>query len=541
MLHHSPLLSTIAVGLVAAFLLGYLGQRMRLSPIIGYLVAGLLIGPYTPGFVGDVDLANQLSEIGVILLMFGVGLHFSLRELLDVRRIALPGALVQMSVATALGTGLGLVLGWGLSGSLLFGLALSVASTVVMLKALEQRQMLDTRAGHIAVGWLIVEDLAMVVALVVVPVLAVDDVSVGEVSVNLAITVVKVAVFATLMIVVGRRVIPWGLARVADTGSRELFTLGVLALGLGVAVGAASLFDVSFALGAFFAGMVLRESNLAHRAAADSLPLRDAFAVIFFLAVGMLVDPRVVLDQPLALAATVVVIVVGKLAIAYVLMRALKYSRSMSLAVAASLAQIGEFSFILVTLGADLELLSPSAQSLVLAGAIVSIAVNPLLFSWASRSYRANDESGDHAAATVMSEATGHVLVVGFGRVGARVAAGLWAHHVDVVMIDDDEGRVDEIRALGHEAVLGNAARAKVLRAAGGADARSVLIAIPDPLNAGAVASRARKVAPDATIMARGHRETDVEYLEAQGADRVVIGVHEVADLMITSSLPRTP
>ncbi|NTV40402.1 MAG: hypothetical protein HGA51_10690, partial [Demequinaceae bacterium] len=293
------------------------------------------------------------------------------------------------------------------------------------------------------------------------------------------------------------------------------------------------------ALGAFFAGMVLRESDLAHRAAEDSLPLRDAFAVLFFLAVGMLVDPRVAIERPLALAATVAVIVLGKLVIAYVIVRALKYSRAMALAVAASLAQIGEFSFILVTLGAEYKLMPADAQSLVLAGAIVSIAINPLLFAWATRSYRAREDELDASVAPVASAAEGHVIVVGFGRVGARVAAGLWQRGDDVVVIDDDETRVESIRALGHEAVLGNAARTKVLRAAGAASARAVLIAIPDPLNAGAVAASAKAVAPAAIVTARGHRDSDVAYLKGQGADRVIVGVHEVADLMVSSSAPQ--
>ncbi|MDN4483150.1 YbaL family putative K(+) efflux transporter [Demequina lignilytica] len=533
MLHHAPLITTIAVGLVGAFILGFIAQKLRLSPIVGYLAAGLLIGPHTPGYVGDVELATQLSEIGVILLMFGVGLHFSFRELLAVRKIALPGAIAQMTLATALGTGLGLWLGWGISGALLFGLALSVASTVVMLRALEERQMLDTRAGHIAVGWLIVEDLAMVIALVVVPVLAGTDgdLSLGALAGELAMTVLRVAAFVMLMLVVGRRVIPWALARVAHTGSRELFTLGVLAIGLGVAVGAAWLFEVSFALGAFFAGMILRESDLAHRAAEDSLPLRDAFAVLFFVAVGMLVDPAIVVEHPWALLATVAIIVAGKAVVAFALVRAMRYSRSMALMVAASLAQIGEFSFILVTLGADLEVMPQSAQDLVLAGAIISIVLNPVLFAWASRVYaRANPEDADDAP--IHAEATGHVIVVGYGRVGRRVARTLWERDVPVVVIDDDETRVEAIRELGHEAVLGNAARTKVLRAAGIADARAVVIGIPDPLNAGAVVAAARGLSLDVEIVARGHGSRDVGYLSAQGATEVLVGVHEVADLM---------
>ncbi|WP_296666313.1 YbaL family putative K(+) efflux transporter [Demequina sp.] len=532
MLHHAPLIMTIAVGLVAAFILGFLAQKLRLSPIVGYVAAGLLIGPYTPGYVGDVDLAQQLSEIGVILLMFGVGLHFSFRELLAVRKIALPGALAQMTLATVLGTGLGYLLGWGTAGSLLFGLALSVASTVVMLRALEERQLLDTRAGHIAIGWLVVEDLAMVIALVVVPVLAGGDATPGELAGELAITLLRVGAFVALMLVVGRRVIPWALARVADTGSRELFTLGVLAIGLGVAVGAAWLFEVSFALGAFFAGMILRESDLSHRAAEDSLPLRDAFAVLFFVAVGMLVDPGIVLRQPVALLATVAIIVGGKFLVAFGLVRAMRYSRSMALVVAASLAQIGEFSFILVTLGAELEVLHQDAQDLVLAGAIISIILNPLLFAWVSRIY-ARKNPGEVDDAPVTSTVTGHVIVVGYGRVGARIAEGLWGRGMPVVVIDDDETRVTAIREDGHEAILGNAARAKVLRAAGIEAARAVLVGVPDPLNAGAVVAKARALAPEVDIVARGHRDTDVAYLEEQGASRVIVGVYEVADLMV--------
>ncbi|WP_061964192.1 YbaL family putative K(+) efflux transporter [Demequina aurantiaca] len=530
MLHHAPLLTTIAAGLGAAFILGLIAQKLRLSPIVGYLAAGMAIGPFTPGFVGDPEIAMQLSEIGVILLMFGVGLHFSFKELLAVRKVALPGALIQMLVASAAGTGLGLFLGWSLGAALLFGLALSVASTVVMLRALEDRQLLDTRAGHIAIGWLIVEDLAMVIALVIIPVVAADAVGPLELTKELAITGLKVGAFVALMVVVGRRVIPWLLAKVADTGSRELFTLAVLALGIGVAVGAAWMFDVSFALGAFFAGMILRESELSQRAAEDSLPLRDAFAVLFFVSVGMLVDPAVFIEQPLALLATVLVIVGGKFAIAYLVVRVLKYSRRMSLVVAASLAQIGEFSFILVTLGTEYEILPGDAGDLVLAGAIVSIVINPFLFAWASRAYRAS-EADD--AAPREYEGRGHVIVVGFGRVGSRVAAGLWERDIPVVVVDDNENRVKVMRDEGREAILGNGVRSKVLHAAGIDEARMVVVAIPDPLNAGAVVSKARALRPEAVILARGHRDVDIAYLTELGASQVLVGVHEVADLIV--------
>ncbi|MDE0573489.1 Kef family K(+) transporter [Demequina sp. B12] len=548
MLHHAPLLTTMAVGLVLAFVFGFLAQKMRLSPIVGYLAAGLLIGPYTPGFVGDTDVAYELSEIGVILLMFGVGLHFSFKDLLAVKKVAIPGAVLQMTAATALGTGVGLWLDWGLGASLLFGLALSVASTVVMLRALEDKQLLDTRAGHIAVGWLIVEDLAMVIALVVIPVLAVDANSPGAIVGELAWTILRVAIFVALMLIVGKRVIPWLLARVADTGSRELFTLSVLAIGMGVAVGAAWLFEVSFALGAFFAGMIMRESDLSHRAAEDSLPLRDAFAVLFFVSVGMLVDWRIVLEAPVALLVTTLVIVVGKTVVAFGLVRIMKYSRRMSLVVAVSLAQIGEFSFILVTLGGEYEILPQDAQDLVLGGAILSIMLNPLLFAWAGRFYRdahdpdlpGGDVEGDADAVQAYSGPE-HVMVVGFGRVGTRVATTLWQEGVPTVVVADDENVVKALREDGQQAILGNAVRSKVLKAAGLEQATTVLVAIHDPLNAGAIVSKIKKLSPDTRVIARGHGDTDVAYLEELGADRVLVGVYEVADLMATDVMSDTP
>ncbi|WNM26420.1 YbaL family putative K(+) efflux transporter [Demequina capsici] len=539
MLDHAPLLVTISAGLVAAFVLGFAAQKIKLSPIVGYLAAGLLIGENTPGFRADPDLAQQLSEIGVILLMFGVGLHFSLKDLLSVKKVAIPGAVVQMTLATALGTFLGHWLGWGWGPSLLFGLALSVASTVVMLRALEDRGLLDTRAGHIAIGWLIVEDLAMVVALVVIPVVGGSGTtSFGDLAGELAVTILKVALFVAVMIVFGRRVIPWILARTADTGSRELFTLGVLALSLGVAVGAAAVFGVSFALGAFFAGTILKESELAHRAAEDSQPLRDTFAVLFFVSVGMLVDPAIAVHRPVALIATVLAIVVGKGVGAYALVRLMKYSKSMSLVIAASLAQIGEFSFILVALGAEYDILPGDAQDLVLAGAILSIVVNPALFAWASRSYvaKVTDDRTTGETGPIAYVGEDHTVVVTFGRVGRRIASGLWARGMPAVVISDDEDHVREIREAGHEAILGNAVRSKVLHAASIETAHTVLVGIPDPIQAGAVVAKIRRLAPTTTIVARGHRQVDVDYLTEMGADRVYVGVHEIADLMVASA-----
>ncbi|WP_084127364.1 YbaL family putative K(+) efflux transporter [Demequina sp. NBRC 110054] len=544
MLHHAPLLLTIAAGLVVAFVLGFAAQKVKLSPIVGYLAAGIIIGPYTPGYTGDVEIATQLSEIGVILLMFGVGLHFSLGDLLSVKKVAIPGAVVQMTLATALGTMLGHYLGWGWGPSLLFGLALSVASTVVMLRGLEDRGLLDTRAGHIAIGWLIVEDLAMVVALVVIPVVGGGDASGAELAQELAWTALKVGAFIAIMVLFGRRAIPWILARTADTGSRELFTLGVLALSLGVAVGAAAVFEVSFALGAFFAGTILKESELAHRAGEDSQPLRDTFAVLFFVSVGMLVDPAIVIERPISFVGTVLAIVVGKGLGAYALVRLMKYSKSMSLVIAAALAQIGEFSFILVTLGAEYDILSEDAQNLILAGAIVSIVINPALFAWASRSYVAkvtdDQASGETGPITYVGE--GHTIVVTYGRVGRRIAAGLWARGLPAVVISDDEDHVHEIREAGHEAILGNAVRSKVLRAAGIERAHTVLVGVPDPIQAGAVVAKIRRLAPDTTVIARGHRQVDIDYLMEMGASRVYVGVHEISDLMVAAAVdPEEP
>ena len=435
--HHTPLIAILVAGFVAAFLMGAIAQRLRVSPLAGYLFAGILIGPFTPGFVADQDLASQLAEIGVILLMFGVGLHFSFRDLVSVSRIAVPGAIVQIAVATLLGMGLAHVLGWTLVAGFVFGLALSVASTVVLLRALESRKLLETERGRIAVGWLIVEDLAMVLALVLLPALAEflrsPDVDAGGVPAlgslwtTLGLTLAKVAAFVTVMLVVGRRVIPEALHWAAHTGSRELFRLAVLAIALGVAFGATALFDVSFALGAFFAGMILGETRLSKRAAEETLPLRDAFAVLFFVSAGMLFDPRVMLEQPLALAATVTIIVVGKSAAAYVIMRAFGHASGKALTVSASLAQIGEFSFILAGLGVALGLLPAEARDLILAGAIFSILLHPLLFGLAEkhgRTPQAAKNEADQTAASV-DRSRGNIILIGYGRVGQLVGAGL--------------------------------------------------------------------------------------------------------------------
>lgn len=556
-MHAAPLLTLMAAGLVSAFALGLIAKAFRLPPIAGYLLAGILIGPYTPGYSGDTDMASQLAEIGVILLMFGVGLHFNFRELVAVGRIAVPGAIAQMVVATGLGYGLGWMLGWSPGASLLFGLALSVASTVVLLRALEERQLVDTRAGHVAIGWLIVEDIAIVIALVVVPVLAAgvdgadlegtgveESAGFGALAGELGFTLLKVAAFVALMYVVGRRAIPWLLAKVAGTGSRELFTLGVLAIGLGVAVGAAALFEISFALGAFFAGMILSESHLSRRAADDSLPLRDAFAVLFFVSVGMLLDPSVFVTHPLEVIATVLIIMVGKSLAALAIVKTLRNSTTMALIVSASLAQIGEFSFILVTLGLDLEVLPELGRDLVLAGAIVSIVLNPAIFALAKRQQRRRERidaaTGGHAVADrigddfpFVAKAEEHVIIIGYGRVGRRVAASLWERGIPCVVIDVDEARVDLIREQGHDAIFGNAARSAVLRQARIEDATHVMVAVPNALEAGEIVAKTRKLAPDARILVRTHQEDERDYLLDRGADRAIWGEYEIAALMV--------
>ncbi|MGL4238086.1 cation:proton antiporter domain-containing protein [Tabrizicola sp.] len=394
--HDTPLITTLVAGFGLAFILGLIAQRLKLPLIAGYLLAGVAIGPFTPGYVADLELAGELAELGVILLMFGVGLHFSPRDLMTVRAVAVPGALGQIGVATLFGTVIGLMMGWSIGAGLIFGVALSVASTVVLLRALQERDVVQSEKGRVAVGWLIVEDLVMVLALVLIPPLAgllggvalpveaeaeiVGRVGIGPIAATVLITLAKAAAFVALMLIIGRKVIPWILHFVAHTHSRELFRLAVLAIALGVAYGATHFFGVSFALGAFFAGMVMSSSTLSQQAMRETLPLRDAFAVLFFVSVGMLFNPAILLSKPLALLATVTVIIGVKAAAGFYLVKALGQGRDMALTIAASLAQIGEFSFILITMGVKLSIVPPEARDLVVAGAMISILANPLLF-----------------------------------------------------------------------------------------------------------------------------------------------------------------
>jgi CPA2 family monovalent cation:H+ antiporter-2 len=549
--HYTPLIATIVFALVLAYAAGALALRLRLSPIVGYLIAGVAVGPFTPGFVADQPLAAELSEIGVILLMFGVGLHFSLGDLLAVRAIAIPGAAVQIAIATLLGMALAWLLGWPVGAGLVFGLALSVASTVVLLRALEDRRLLESGRGRIAVGWLIVEDLAMVLVLVLLPPLAgmlgghADAAHASSnVYVTLGITLAKVAAFIALMLIVGRRAIPWLLEKTAGLGSRELFTLAVLAIALGVAYASARLFDVSFALGAFFAGMVLKESSLSHEAAEQSLPFRDAFAVLFFVAAGMLFDPGILLREPLPVLATLLIIVVGKSLAALAIVRVFGRPFETGLTIAVSLAQIGEFSFILAALGMDLGLLPKEGNDLILAGAILSIFLNPILFTaldrWqASREAKAAvpappalDDEAPPGPPLPMAD---HVVLIGFGRVGSRIGRVLHDAGHAIALIESDRESLDAARALGIAGVLGNASSEDVLAAANTARARAVVIAIPGTIEAGQIIEHARALKPGIAVIVRAHTDHDIDYLLAQGADAAVMGEREIARSMIDS------
>jgi CPA2 family monovalent cation:H+ antiporter-2 len=551
--HEVNLITTIAAGLGLAMVLGFIAARLRLPPLVGYLLAGIVIGPHTRGFVADVDLASQLAEIGVMLLMFGVGLHFSLDDLASVRGIALPGAVVQILVATALGTATAMLWGWSLGAGLVFGLALSVASTVVLLKALEARGVLETFNGNIAVGWLIVEDLVMVLVLVLLPPLAnvlggsAPGAAAGPgLGAALGITFAKVGAFVVLMLVVGRRVFPRVLWLVAKTGSRELFTLCVIAAAVGVAYGAAALFGVSFALGAFFAGMMMRESSLSHRAAAESLPLRDAFAVLFFVSVGMLFDPGVVVREPLAVLAVIGIIMFGKTLAAIGLVLLLRYPLNTALIVGASLAQIGEFSFILAGLGVEYRLLPEEGRSLILAGALISIALNPAVFAaigpvqrWlrerselARKLERRADPLAELPASVDASLLTGHVAIVGYGRVGKRIAAALREENVPFTIAEQNREVVERLREEGAHAVSGDASDPAVLIQAHVARASMLVIATPDTLGVRKMIEVARRLNPKIQIVLRTHSDEEAAMLRQEHAGEVFMGEHELAKAM---------
>lgn len=560
--HAVSLITTIAAGLGLALIMGFLATLVRLPPLVGYLVAGIILGPATPGFVADIGLAGQLAEIGVMLMMFGVGLHFSVEDLVAVRRIAVPGAVLRIVVATALGAVTGLLWGWSFGGALVFGLALSVASTVVLLRALEARGQLNTLNGQIAVGWVVVEDLVVVLILVLLPPLASvlggtttagASTAASSLWVSLLLTFGKVAAFIAFMLIVGRRLFPRFLWLIARTGSRELFTLGVISTAVGVAFLSATLFSVSFALGAFFGGMMMRESALSHRAAEESLPLRDAFSVLFFVSVGMLFDPTVLLREPMKLLVVVAIIVVGKTLAAVALVLAFRYPLNTALTVGAGLAQIGEFSFILAGLGVSLGLLPTEGQSLILAGALISISLNPLVFgaiepaqTWIrarSALARALERSDDPLAQlpSTVDEASlsGHVLIVGYGRVGRRIAQALSAQRIPYVVAERNRELVERLREQNINAVSGDASDPAVLIQAHVARASVLVIATPSTLEMRKMVEIARTLNPKIESVLRTHSEEETTLLQRERFGTVFMGEHELAVAMTRHVLSR--
>lgn len=558
--HNITLITTLAVGFGLALILGFIAERLKIPALVGYLLAGIVLGPYTPGFVADVGIAAQLSEIGVMLLMFGVGLHFTLNDLLAVKRIALPGAIVQMAVATALGMALASGWGWSLGAGLVFGLSLSCASTVVLLKGLESRGLLETMNGRIAVGWLIVEDLVTVLILVLLPSFAEILGTTTEpidgappLWLTIGLTLLQVAAFIALMLVVGRRVLPWLLWQVASTGSRELFTLTVVTSAISIAYGAAELFGVSFALGAFFAGMIMRESKFSHRAAEESLPLRDAFAVLFFVSVGMMFDPNVLIEEPARVVSVVAIIIVGKSIAAMLLVLAFRYPLNSALTVAASLGQIGEFSFILAGLGLSLGLMPAEGLSLVLAGALISIAFNPIAFAaivpisnWVlkhselARRYERRDAPfSELPMSTERKYLEGQVVLVGYGRVGQRIANALSDQDIPYVVAEQNRERVQELREQGVAAVSGNATEPSVLIQAHIADAAMLVIAASDPLNVRQIVEIARTLNPNIEVVLRTRSEDELKLLREDKIGTVFFSEEELTKGMMNHVIQR--
>lgn len=551
--HSVPVIATIAASLGVAFVLGFVMTKLRLPTLVGYLLAGVLLSPAVPGFEVEahLDIALELAEVGVMLLMFGVGLHFSLDDLWSVRKIALPGAVLQMVVATALGMGMGALWGWSFGECLIFGIALSVASTVVLLKALESYDKTTTMNHTIAVGWLVVEDLAVVVILVLLPPLsawiggAPQPIDAGVPSAWMALgeTLLRVTGFIAVMLVVGRRVFPWLLMQTAKTGLRELFILCVISTAVCIAYISAMLFGVSFALGAFFAGMMLRYSEFSHRAAEESLPLQDAFAVLFFVSVGMLFDPMILVNSPFKVLCVLIIIVLGKSLAACGLIALFRYPLSTALTVSAGLAQIGEFSFILITLGAKLELVTPEIQQLIIAGAILSISINPLIFKCIhpiqKRVYahpklrvlllQTDDPLAELPMSTDEQFLSGQVILAGYGGTAKCVAKMLSEHHIPYVVIEHNRELIESLREANIPAVYGNATEASVLIQAHVARASMIVISTPHIVQLHTIAEIAKTLNPDIEMVIRTDSEGEAEMLQAEALGRVFNSKHELA------------
>ncbi len=549
----ATLITLLAVGLGLAFVFGALATRLKLSPLVGYLVAGVVVGPFTPGFVADAGLAGELAEIGVILLMFGVGLHFSPKDLLSVRAVAVPMILIQIVVMMLAGTGLGLLFGWSVESGIVFGLGLSIASTVVSLRVLQERRMMQTERGKLTVGSLVVEDLAMVVALVLLPTWAqirsgvvngqeVTVLQLQDAGLAVLLTLAKVAVFALIMLVAGKRVVPWVLHRVVHMGSRELFRLAVLAIALGVAYLASALFGISFALGALFAGLIMAESELSQQAANETLPLRDAFAVLFFVSVGMLFDPRILLENPWPLLATVILVVVLRTLLGVWLLRVFGQTREASLAVAATRAQVGEFSFILAGLAVGLGLLPDQGRDLILGCAIISILLNPAVFAIVDRLGRRAATEEAELAPPPPPPPRRRAVLVGYGRVGSLIGEALDRAMAEYVVIEDREDLATKLQERGIAAISGNAISREVMESANVAAADLMFVTVPNGFEAGRIVELARELNPKLRVYARAHSDAEVEHLKGFGADLIVSGEQEIADAMIqaaTHIIPR--
>ncbi len=543
-MHELPLVSTIAVGLSMAFLCGFIAQKLKLSPLIGYILAGVIVGPHSPGFIADIHIAEQLSEIGIVLLMFGVGLHFSIEDVMEVRQLASLGAFLQLVVVTLAGMALASLWGWGLQTGLVFGLALSVASTVVLLRALEEHHLLQNITGKIAIGWLVVEDVAMILALVLIPTLVMDGIDpeakATAIAKEIIITLGKVSAFAVIMFVVGRRVLPPFLSAVARAGSRELFTLAVISLAMGVAFGAAMLFGVSLALGAFFAGMMIRESDLNYEVAARVLPFQDAFAVLFFVSVGMLFYPSILIEQPLQVLAVVSIIILFKGTLTYFVVRAFGYTRPVSLLTAAGLAQVGEFSFILIALGTTLGMMPPEVRSLTLGAALISIALNPIVINICkalSRKYMSLPAAPDDALAHLEKEEQAilknFILLIGKGTVGKYVTDLLDFAAIDLVIVDNNREKVEELRERGYHAIAGNAAERETLIEAQIHKADAVIITIPDQFETRRVVELVQELRPSARILVRSHNDEERQFFELQQVHLAVNPKEEIARRMV--------
>ena len=559
--HNFTLISTIAAGFGMALVLGFIAERLRFTALVGYLLAGILLGPATPGFVADADLASQLSEIGVMLLMFGVGLHFSPADLWSVKRIAIPGAVVQMAVATLLGALIAHLWGWPWDGAIILGVSLSCASTVVLLRALESKKLLTSMDGRIAVGWLVMEDLATILVLVLIPALAsIMGSETTEQAMHgkslwraVAEVLLHVSAFIALMMIGGRRLMPWLLWQVSRTGSRELFTLTVIATAIGIAYAASVLFQASFALGAFFAGVVMRESEFSHRAAQESLPFREAFSVLFFVSVGMMFDPKILFEQPWELLCVVLIIVFGKFIAAIAIVLAFRYPLNTALTVAASLAQIGEFSFILAGLGAQHNMLPPEGMSLILAGALISIALNGFIFTamsplqrWllkrsalARRLAQRSDPYAQLPTSTARKYLQGQVVLVGYGRVGARIAQALETQGIPYVVAEQNRECVEDLRRRGIAAVCGNASDPAVLIQAHIARAAMLVVASQSSTEARTMADTARTLNPSIEIVLRTHSDDEFNLLRKENLGKVFFGEEELAKGMSRHVLDR--